>query len=528
MELKARNVYGLAAIIFGIAAILFGLVYWFINRELNSTVQASFALGLVGIALFGWLEINLLTRALRSRQARYGIETLVLVGAFVMVVVLLNYVFHTDRFKKTWDMTENRQNSLAPETLQVLSELKEPVRAVGFFTASAYNRQSTEDLLKKYRENGDGKFDYQLIDPVTNPVQAEQYGVARDGQLFVERGDLRETVDFASEDSLTNALVRLGNPTKRTIYFLSGHGERSLEDASEGGLSQIKGELEAVNYQLKTLEVLTTTVPADATAIVIAGPTGPYSQQEVDTISGYIAGGGKALFLIEPSVFMGLQPGDKDPLTEYLAKSWGMTLRDDFVIDPGLYVSQFGPTVPVADPSRLDAVNPITKDLNKRVIVFFPSARSIDVLPIPAAPDVTSASLIFSSENAWGETDFNSIQQGAPAIDGNDVSGPLTFAATGENTKTKARVVAIGDSEFAINGFTQNAQSNNGPLFLNALKWAAADDTTISLTPKPNVSHTIPQLTIRDQAIILLLACIVPPLLVVIGAVAMWWSRRRG
>jgi len=528
MEIKSRHLYGLAAIIFGVAAILFGLVYWFINRELNSTVQAAFALGLIGLALFGWLEINLLTRVLKSRQARYGIETLVLVGAFVLVVILLNYVFFTDRFKKSWDMTETRQNSLAPETLQVLSELKEPVKAVGFFTTGAYNRQSTDDLLKKYRENSNGKFEYQFVDPVTNPVQAEQYGVVRDGQLFVESDAGRETVDFASEDALTNAIIRLSSPTKRTVYFLSGHGERNLEDSSEGGLSQIKGELEGVNYELKTLDVLTTTVPSDATAIVIAGPATPYTDAEVKTISSYIAGGGKAVFLIEPGVFMGLNPGDKDPLVEYLAMAWGLTLRDDLVIDPGLYVSQFGPTVPVADPDRIDAASPVTKDLNKQILAFFPSARSIEVLPIPAAPNVTTSSLISSSDNAWGETDIDSIQQGTATIDGSDVNGPLTFAATAENAETKSRVIVFGDSEFAMNGFTQTAQSNNGPLFLNAVKWAAADETTISLTPKPDVSRSIPSLSIRDQAIILLLACVLPPSLVAVGAAALWWSRRRG
>lgn len=526
MELKSRHIYGLAAILFGIAAVLFGLVYWFINRELNSTVQAAFALGLVGTALFAWLEINLLTRVLKSRQARYGIETLVLVGAFIGVVILLNFVFFTDRFKTTWDMTETKQNSLAPETLKVLTELKEPVKAVGFYTSGSYNRQSTEGLLKKYKEKGSGRFSYEFVDPVTNPVQAEHYGVVRDGQLFVESGEHRETVDFASEDSLTNAMIRLSNPTKRTIYFLSGHGERGLADSSQNGLSQIKGELEGVNYELKTLEVLTTTVPADATAIVIAGPITPYTDAEVNTLSSYIAGGGKAVFLIEPSVFMGLKPGDKDPLTDYLSKSWGLTLRNDIVIDPGLYVQQFGPTVPAA--AQLDPASPVTKDLNTRVIVFFPSARSIDVLAIPASTDVTSASLISSSQNAWGETDFDSIRNGAPNVDAKDTSGPLTFVATGENSKTKARVIVFGDSEFAMNSFTQTAQSNNGPLFLNAVKWVAADDTTISLTPKPNISRSFPQLTIRDQAIILLLSCVLPPLLVIIGAVAMWWSRRRG
>jgi len=83
MELKGKHLYGLGAVLVGFAALAFGLVYWFINQKLDTTAQVSFAIGLMGLALFGWLEIDLLTRALNTRQARYGAETGVMILAFL-------------------------------------------------------------------------------------------------------------------------------------------------------------------------------------------------------------------------------------------------------------------------------------------------------------------------------------------------------------------------------------------------------------------------------------------------------------
>ena len=141
MEIKGKHLYGLSALLLGIVALVFSLFYWFINRDFDTTVKATLAAGLIGLALAAWLEIDLITAALKSRQAKYGVEALALTFVFLIVVGLINYIFYQDRFKKRWDLTENKENTLAPETLKTLTELKEPVKAVGFYTSqSAFNQ----------------------------------------------------------------------------------------------------------------------------------------------------------------------------------------------------------------------------------------------------------------------------------------------------------------------------------------------------------------------------------------------------
>ncbi len=523
MELKARHAYGLGAIVIGLAAIVFGAISWFINAKIDSLVQAAFAIGLVGIALFAALEINLLTQALRSRQARYGAETLVMIVAFIFVVGLLNFILSRDQFKKRWDWTETKENTLAPETIKLLSELNEPVKVIGFYSSQSFGKEDAEKLLGDYRLNSDGNLSYEFVDPFLRPTLAQEYGITRDGSLVVVRGDQRELADSADEPSLTNAIVRLNNPKIQVVYFISGHGEKSIDDSGEGGFSQLKSLLEGINYQVKTLNAITDPLPADASAIVIAGPTKPYSAAEVEVIGKYLAGGGKAVILAEPSLLMGIEAGQTDALADYLSKNWGITLRDDFVIDPTQYPQGADPSFPMTESYGF---SPITQDL-ERIRSFFPSARSLAVADAGTAPaGVTVSSIINTGPDAWGETNFDSLNTGQWAPEEGDAQGALSLAATAENTAAGGRVVVFGDSQFGANAFWQSGAAN-GILLLNAVKWSTAEEDLISLTPHNTVPRSMNVFSSRDQAIIFLLSCILPPFLVIVGAVGMWWSRRK-
>ncbi|MBI3241924.1 MAG: GldG family protein [Chloroflexi bacterium] len=536
MELKRKHVVGLAAIILGGIAILFGVVYGFINQKIDSTAQAAFAIGLLGIALFGGLEVDLLTRALKSRQARYGAEALVLVVVFVVVVGLVNFiVVFNDRIgpvpiKHRWDLTETQDNTLTPETLKVLSELTEPVKVYAFFTRDAFNLEATKGLLDNYKANGGDNFGFEIVDPDARPTVAREHGYTTDGTLVVERGDQSESVTGATESGLTNAIVRLSNPTKRIIYFLGGHGERSIDDTGENGLSGVKADLDVINYEVRSLTVITETLPSDASAIVIAGPQSPYTEEETKVISDYLANGGKAIIMMDPPALTTAEPGAPDPLADYLSANWGLTLRHDLVIDLSQYVPDIGQLAPA---TLSYGFSPITRDpQDQRKVAFFPYSRSIAIAEAGSLPpDVTSVSIVQTSRNAWGETNIDSINAGNPALEEGDATSPdgLSVVATAENITTKTRLVVFSSSSFALNVFKQQGGDRfaNSTLLLNSIKWVATDDQLIGLTPKETVSRSLNIFTNRDLAIIILLSCLLPPLLVIIGGVSVWWSRRR-
>ncbi len=521
MELKGKHIYGVGAAVVGVVAIVFAPLYWLINQKLDTTVQATLALGLIGLAVFAWLEIDLITRILRTRQARYGAETLAFVLLFLIVVGLVNYIFTREKLKTQWDLTEAKENSLAPESVKVLSELKEPVHVIGFYSSQGFGRESAEELLRKFRDKSGGKLGYEFVDPVVKRALAQQYGITRDGTLVVVRGEQHEQAKYADEASLINAIVRINNPTAYAVYFVTGHGEKSVDESGDNGLSQIKTYLEGVNIQLKTLNVLSS-IPEGAAAIVIAGPSTPYSAAEVDAIGKYLAGGGKAIFMIEPSLLGGVEQGQTDLLVDYLSKNWGMTLRDDLIIDNVQYVPGTDPSFPV---TVAYTASPLISEEIQEVASFFPSSRSIQ-LADTAPTDVTLTSVIKTGPNAWGETAFDSLSNGQLAPEESDAQGELTMAATAENATTGARVIVFGDSDFAANLYWPTGAAN-AVVLLNAVKWTTSEEDLISLTPRPSVTHTLDVFSTRDLIVILLLSCLLPPFVVVVGAVGVWWSRRR-
>ncbi len=256
-------------------AALASIGLYIVQREFNLYLQICLGLIIVGLALYALLDPERVRQLLTGRQARYGSNALVLSLAFVGIVVVLNYLVF--QHSKRWDLTEDKQYTLAPETLDTLKNLKEPVMAQAFFT----KRMSTDQaqvMLDQYKTNSNGKFNYMFIDPERNPVLAEQSNITRDGTIVLSMGELKEPVSNVSEQEMTGALVRLLNPEQRTIYFLTGHGEYSPEDSGEKSFAQVKRTLESKNYLVKTLNLLASNqIPDDAKVIVVAGPQKPVS-----------------------------------------------------------------------------------------------------------------------------------------------------------------------------------------------------------------------------------------------------------
>jgi len=112
----------------------------------------------------------------------------------------------------------------------------------------------------------------------------------------------------------------------KVAYFIGGHGERDIQDTSNAGFSQIRQKLENDNYQIATLTLpATSTVPSDASVLILASPKAELLQKDLDTLSNYLRQGGRMVVLAD----LGLP----DPLGASLSATYGFDLPDDFVVD---------------------------------------------------------------------------------------------------------------------------------------------------------------------------------------------------
>lgn len=511
-DLRRFAPFGLYAAGIGLLA---GVILYIIQQSFSLPVQISLAILVIGLAVNVLLDPQKAREALTGRQARYGSNAIVLSIAVVGALIVINFLVYNH--SKQWDLTEDKKNTLAPESIETLRTLTEPVKAEAYYSPN-FPIGTTRDLLENYKRSSNGEFDYEVIDPVQNPVRANEAKVTRDGTIVLRSGDRMEQVSYASEQEITAAIIRLVNPGQRTVYFLTGHDEHNIESLDQQSYSQVKSSLTAKNYTINTLNLLANPqIPEDALAVIIAGPKKPLSENEVSILDSYLNQGGSVVYLSDPrpTTNFGDQP---DPMANYLAQNWGVTLGEDIIID--LNNAQ----QPLVAVGAQFGSHPITAKMVTSAVLL-PIARSIQIAnPLPQNINLTV--LVSTTQNSWGETDYESINSQQVTPDqANDLMGPLNLAVAGVNNTTQGRIVVIGDSDFAVD---QNFVAyGNGDFILNSIDWAAEQENLINLTPKQTTQRLLVVPERMTMGLILFGSIFLLPGVIILTGITVWIQRKR-
>ncbi|SMC23373.1 ABC-type uncharacterized transport system involved in gliding motility, auxiliary component [Desulfacinum hydrothermale DSM 13146] len=448
------------------------------------------------------------------RSLVYGSNALVSTLVFLAILVFVALI--AQRHPLRVDLTESGEFSLSEQSRKVVESLQEPVTIKAFFATASPQRLKTKDLLETYRYHNK-KIRYEFVDPDRRPEVARQYEIRDYGTLVLEGFGRKETVLRADEEAITNALLKLSRKKKKKIYFLTGHGEHSLDEINKVGYSTVKSALEKENYTVEKLNLLQReNVPEDAAVLIVAGPHKPLFPEEVASLEAYVKRGGKVVVFLDP----GLDGGLKD-----FVRSLGIQVGDDMVIDKLSRVFGGSYLMPVV--TRYGA-HKITEGFN--VATFYSEARS--VRPVKKPPEgVTVVTLATTSENAWAETDLDRLHRGEASFEeGQDAPGPVplvVLAAVDTNKLSKSSstqtaqekagregrdeagvahaaetrlptgyLVVAGDSDFVDN--THFGLSGNGDFFLNTIHFLAEEETLITIEPRKKEGQTL--ILTQDQA----------------------------
>jgi ABC-type uncharacterized transport system involved in gliding motility auxiliary subunit len=173
---------------------------------------------------------------------------------------------------------------------------------------------------------------------------------------------------------------------------------------------------------------------------------------------------------------------------------------------------------------------------------MFHVARSVQ----PAASAAAALSpIVRTSDASWAERDMDRLltQGEAEFNEGTDLKGPVSLAVAGTldlsgsdgapptegeggaaEAPKLARLVVLGDSDFASNQLIQ--EFRNRDLFVNAVNWLLGDVEAISVRPGQARASRL-QLSGEQFLEIRYLALFVMPELIAILGVIAWWRRRR-
>ena len=514
MEITRKHLIVLSLILAGISAAA-AIVLFFLKPDLDRYIQLSLVIAVVCLVIYAVLDRDRIRKLLARRQARYGSNAVIFGAAFLGVIIILNYLSYHNPVRK--DLTEDKNYTLAPETIETLEKLDTPVLASAFFTPRISSDQARE-LLELYKFNSDGKFEYEFIDPEADPIKAEQAKISRDGTIVLKKGEFQEPVSFISEQEITAALIRLISPELSKVYFLTGHGEYNPEDTDEKGYSQVKRSLESKNYTVGILNLLTTnSIPEDTSVIVIAGPQVPIAKNEVELLDEYLIQGG-SLFVMEEPVPVTDFGEQTDNLAVYLEENWGIKLGNDIVID----LNSMQIFAPFA--AEYNA-HPITISL-ENIASQFPTVRSVQVAD--GETQISRTELVKTGQQSWAETDLVTVARNpeqAAFDEGQDLPGPVPLAVVAEQFSSDSKLVVFGDSDFA-NDSNYFAYAN-GDLAVNVIDWLAGKEDIINLTPKESTQRLLIRLTPLSINLILFVSVILIPGVALISGLIVWFKRRQ-
>jgi len=512
----------------GIVCLVVSGVAWLLQMRFGA-ISAFFSIvGLVCLLAYLLVDFKNVRTVFSKRSVKYGANVTVMILIVLGIAILVEAISSQHSFRL--DLTKNKRFTLSDQTRKILKALDKDVNIIAFFSLDQGDPGAAEDLLQQYKQIS-ARITYEFVDPDKNPGRARSYEIEFFGAIVLETSEKQKKITESTEEALTNALIEVTKEGKKAVYLLKGHGERELEDIGEQGYNQVKNALEKENYDVKDLLLMQQqAVPDDAAVLIIAGPQKDLVPAEADSLNVYIQQGGNVLFLLDPEQAPGM--------TAFL-KDYGIALGDDLVIDSFSRIFGAGIDMPVASSYQQ---HPITEKFN--IATFFPVARSVRVAD--ELPDgVTGITLAASSPQSWAETDKEALQQGAVEFDQNsDLQGPVPLVAvvtrevtekpgaseksgTGETSdpqKKKARLVILGDSDFASN--TYLGLSGNKDLFLNTVSWLAEEEGLIAIRAKD--SEAMPLILTAGQGrFVFFLSVLLLPLAVAGTGITVFVKRRK-
>jgi ABC-type uncharacterized transport system involved in gliding motility auxiliary subunit len=399
----------------------------------------------------------------------------------VIVAVLVGAL--SQRFSVSADWTAGNRNSLTHASQRVLEALDDGPITFEAYIYPGTRRAEVRTKLARYTRSS-SRVRLEFLDPGQHPRQVRALGIGDSGALAIRYAGRSQTVTEFSEVSVTNALQKLSVAKDQWVVFLSGHGEPSPDDQTNGGYSELAAALDAQGLTTRRLNLAeAAAIPDNAALLVIASPQRALLPGEIEMIRDYVKRGGALLWADDPGQRYGLEPLARD-----LGVQWqrGTSIYPDF--------RELGTGHPAISVVANYPSTPITENLTE--ISLFPYAGALER---SVTDDWHSEPFIRSSTRSWLETGALDRSSLTYEPQNGDVRGPLDIglalsrAVNNDNGKQLQRAAVVADSDFMANGHFN--QLGNRPLALALFQWlgyrdaqiavdvAKAPDTRLQLTP---------------------------------------------
>jgi ABC-type uncharacterized transport system involved in gliding motility auxiliary subunit len=432
-------------------------------------------LGTSVLSLVGGLfyDYKILVDFFSMKTTKLGMNMGLILLLTVLFLTVINYL--GAKHYMTFDFSYNRVNSISEQSKKIIGSLESDLIVKFFYKNGAErveeNKKLFRQLVKQY-EDISNKVKFEFVEINEHPRLALDYGANKgSGEAFIDYKGSKNRIENYSEQDFTNAIIKVTRKHKKIIYFLEGHGERSLDDEkSETSLFGFKQLLEKNSYTVKTINLTSSlTIPNDATAVVIAGPTQQLQISEIISLEDYLNSGHSLLVMLDEKETYGLNP---------LLKKMGIELDPNYVYN--VFDSPMGSVVNAQAATVAVEYSPndeITKVFTSNQMTVFRNPHALNILE--TSNRIKTEVLVKTPKNTVELKELDSKD-----YIGEPHSFNLAVSSRGKLTANSAEYSAVvfADADFVSNILLY--QNMNRDLALNAISSLTKETDLISISAK--------------------------------------------
>jgi len=511
-----------------------------------------------------WLVLSLMALAGYSAQGGrtlYGL-TSVLTSVVFLGICIVIYAF-AQHWNAAWDLTQEGRRKLSEQTIQVLRNMNKEVGVICFFL-------QTDDELVRIAEDKTRRFldqcarhtsnlAIEFLDPQIERARLEALKITHastQGTVVLRCGTRQKVILLSGasprleERDFTNSLINVLREAKPKVCFLTGHGERSIDDPHEkNGASLLKQLLEGEAYEAERIGIAIShaEVPADCDILVInglgiGGVQSDLHPEEIRAIQAFLDQGGRLLVLLDPWRKMAAGQNQIEQLRPWLEHRFGIVVGEDMAVSPSSrWTVEFTPDTAAFGSEEAQSAFRGSFNMTHRVArsfdqkLIFSAARTVG-LAQPLPDKAAGTELLRTTPDFYAETDLALLLSEGKAVKSpEERSGPLPMGVAvtaktdflvGDSGQTRdARIVVFGDSEFISNSQLTVIPGNLN-LILNALAWLSESEELIAIRPSGKEDPPV-LLTEPDRQAIVWISVLGAVQAVVVAGLAVYLWRRK-
>lgn len=491
---------------------------------------------------------------MKKRKFNLSTVAALLIAVLVLAVVVpINLI--VSYYDKSYDMTPSKQYTFSEKTVQLLEDTSDKKIDIFFLYDEQQLRDAPEFLplynaLLQLDEYENINVDYFI--PDSNPALVEELNpsgslTVGDGDVFVRCGDVIKKIDAqrifqydengtlvgnSVEELISGAVTIVTGGSLPTIYFLTGHGEKTINDSYSTFASILRSD----NYDVAELDLTNEAVPENASILILAGPQTDITDAEKEKLLAYSENGGALAFFIPPVDSDGRFENIEDILEEFElgidynivkeTSSAKMLNNKDYEQDEYVFQTEFTPTT---DEYTVDLTSGILELMEEGSLISgISNTRSLYKIDGGSAFIEKSSLITTAYDDELGYTTVVESLGGDKSTmmeneELNNIMLELGFYSI--NKQTGSKMIALGTTDVLDQDAISASVSLSQQLVLNSVVWLYNSDIDMEIGTKSNSFDYMSFDSAEKAEATLRIFTIVPICIALIG-LAVWLKRR--